>query len=314
MAIAIADQISITGGLVSSALAVMSAFLYTFGLAYQQQANVEASSSGGTLVKVRAVVTSRRWVLGFTFGIVGFVLHGVALALGSLLVVQALQVSQLAFMVLLSNRLRHQPMDRQGIKGAVLVGTGLVAFLLLISPDQSTTNGGPSPWAIVIALTIVVVCVLWTWARRAPAIAAALLGTAAGIVYGVEGAMLKVASDDLADGLSMVSMFGPAVWATAAFAVLGVLLQNLSLRAGTLAAAQSSMTLATPVVSAAIGIAVFHEDVELSSVAALAAAVAAAVAVWGVIKLAQSSAASEATGPAPGRKTAGTEGGSIPAA
>jgi hypothetical protein len=59
------------------------AFAYTFGLALQQKANLATVGAGSRRSTVWRVVSSRWWVLGFVLGVAGFLLHGVALAVGS---------------------------------------------------------------------------------------------------------------------------------------------------------------------------------------------------------------------------------------
>ena len=69
--------------MLAGVLSVVAAFAYTCGLALQQKANLETpTSSAGLAATVRRVVLNRWWLGGFGLGVAGFVVHGVALALG----------------------------------------------------------------------------------------------------------------------------------------------------------------------------------------------------------------------------------------
>ena len=206
---------------VAATLAVGSAFTYTFGLALQQKANLAtpASSASGARTAVR-VVLHPFWLAGFALGLVGFLMHGVALAAGSLTLVQVLQVSQIVFMVPLSAWVAHVALRRQDWLGGALVAVGLVGLLVAGRPGDDTRAGGPVSWTIAMAAAAAVVMALVIAARGSPW-RAPILGAAAGVVFGVEAATLKVASDNLADGVSWSTLLGPATWATLAAAVVG---------------------------------------------------------------------------------------------
>jgi hypothetical protein len=145
---------------------------------------------------------------------------------------------------------------------------------------------------------VLVVAITFTIAHAHVALRAPLLGLAAGFVFGIEGATLKIASDNLADGLSLAHVFGPAVWATLALALVGVVIQNMALRAGRLSVALSTMTIATPVTSAVIGVALFGENLDVTTLTVAIAVVASLLAGIGVVVLSQSVAASSPPEPA----------------
>jgi drug/metabolite transporter (DMT)-like permease len=280
------------------ALAVVSAFAYTLGLALQQKANLATiGSSGSRLSTVWRVVSSRWWIVGFALGVGGFILHGVALAVGSLTLVQILQVSQIVFMVPLSAWVAHVALRRGDWVGGALVGVGLVGLLLALSPSQDTRQGTTTSWTLV-SVGAAVAVVLLVLAGRGSPWKAPLYGAAAGVLFGVEAATLKVVSDDLQNDFSLLTALRPATWITLVLAVVGVVIQNLALRAGSLSSAQASLTIATPIVSAIIGGAVFGEHLDVNPTTVAVAVVCAALAVVGVVLLSRSDAL--ATPAAPG--------------
>jgi drug/metabolite transporter (DMT)-like permease len=278
-------------------LAVVSAFAYTLGLALQQKANMATVGVGSRRSIVWRVVSSRWWVFGFLLGGAGFVLHGVALAVGSLTLVQILQVSQIVFMVPMSAWVAHVALRRRDWLGGALVGLGLLGLLLALSPGQDTRQGSVGSWTAMSIGSAVAVVVLLACGRGSRW-TAPLYGAAAGIVFGVEAATLKVASDDLQADFSLLTAIRPATWITLALGVLGVVIQNLALRAGSLSSAQASMTIATPILSAVIGWAVFGEHLDVGPATVAIGLACAVIAVSGVVLLSRSDALTRSAKPA----------------
>ncbi len=286
----VAEAMSPSEVAVSATLAVASAFTYTFGLALQQKGNLATpdSASSGAHTALR-VVLHPWWLAGFALGLVGFAMHGVSLAAGSLTLVQVLQVTQIVFMVPLSAWVGHLALRRQDWLGGALVAAGLVGLLVAARPGDDTRAGSAGSWTAAVIGAAALVVVLFLVARGSPR-RAPILGAAAGVVFGVEAATLKVASDQLADGFSWGTLVGVATWATLAGGVLGILIQNMALRSGSLASAQASLTISSPVVSGVIGAWIFGERLDVSPATIAVAVVCVAAAVGGVVLLSRSDA------------------------
>ncbi|HEY1282828.1 MAG TPA: DMT family transporter [Acidimicrobiales bacterium] len=287
----------------ASVLAVVSAFAYTLGLALQQKANLATVGAGTRRSTVWRVVSSRWWVLGFVLGVGGFVLHGMALAVGSLTLVQVLQVSQIVFMVPLSAWVARVALRRRDWVGGALVGLGLLGLLLALSPGQDTRQGTVGSWTAVSIGSAALVAILLVGGRGSRW-TAPLYGAAAGIVFGVEAATLKVVSDDLQSDFSLLTALRPATGITLALAVFGVVIQNLALRAGSLSSAQASMTIATPILSAVIGWTVFGEHLDVGPATVAIGLACAVLAVAGVVLLSRSDALTRSAAPSAGAGTA----------
>ncbi|MET0457922.1 MAG: DMT family transporter [Ilumatobacteraceae bacterium] len=283
--------------MVAGVLSVVAAAFYTLGLALQQQGNLVAGPvvGSGRIATARRVVLQPIWLAGFVVTGVGFVLHGTALSLGSLTTVQVLQTSQIVSMVPLSARVARVPVQARDWAGAAMVGTGLVLLLVALRPSEDTGEGSAGGWAVTAAAAVVFVAAVGALARARVGLRAPLFGLAAGCVFGIEGATLKLASDDLAEHFTAVRILAPAMLATLVLAVVGVVLQNLALRAGRLAVAMSTMTIAMPVTSTVIGVGVFGEHLELTPLTVVVGVAAAVLAACGVVLL------SQATALAPGR-------------
>lgn len=286
--------------MLAGGLSVVAAFVYTFGLALQQKANlVSPAGTGGFAATLRHVVFNPLFLIGFGLGVVGFLLHGAALALGSLTVVQVLQVSQIAFMVPLGAWVARVRAGARDALGAALVGVGLIGLLVALRPSEDASQGTAAGWITTALVGGAVLAGLFALAAVRRSARSALFGCAAGVLFGIEAATLKVASDDLADEVGLATLLAPAVWATLVLAVAAVFVSNLALRAGSLSVAQSSLTIVTPIASTVIGVGVFGEDLELSALTVAIAVVATVAAVVGVVLLSRSSALAATADPVP---------------
>jgi drug/metabolite transporter (DMT)-like permease len=293
----------------AAVLSVVAAALYTFGLALQQLGGRRSDDEpAGRLLTAVRIATRPKWLSGFALTIVGFVLHGAALSFGSLTLVQLLQTTQILFVVPIGARITGTGIVRRDWYGAALVVIGIAALLLAVRPSEDADAGTPDGWAITILAGVLVVAITFTIAHARVALRAPLLGLAAGFVFGIEGATLKIASDDLADGLSFAHLVGPAVWATLGLALVGVVIQNMALRAGRLSVALSTMTISTPVTSAVIGVALFGENLDVTTLTVAISVVAAVLAGVGVVVLSQSVAAASPPEPTPPVATVATGG------
>lgn len=278
------------GTVVAGLLAIVAAFVYTAGLAFQQKGNLVVMDRGpearsGWL----AVVTNRWWAVGFAVTLGGFGLHAVALNLGALAVVQPLQVTQLVFMLPFSAWVAHVATRREDWVAALVVVAGLGGFLAAAQPGEGLASAPLSDWVLPGAILLAAVVVLLAAARVAGPLKAALLGTATGVLYGLQGATLKQATVDVADGLD-VAVTSWSVYATIVVGVSAVIVQNLALRAGRLSSAQTTLTVMTPLASTFIGITVFAEPLETDPLRLGLTLVAVAVTFAGTARLARSPA------------------------
>lgn len=268
--------------LLAAIIALGAAALYVTGLALQQQGNLRAEAAGRH--SPLAVVRQPIWWLGLGITCIGFLVHGFSLHLGSLTVVQPVQVAQIAFAVVLDSWIRKTRIAKRDWRGAGLVIGGLAAFMLIARPSAGTDFASSGSWEWIAAAFVVIAAALSIGAWRVPSARAILLGTLAGVIWGVQGALLKETSELFERGVSDAFSSWP-IYATAALGVVGLVTQNLAVRAGRLATAASLITVMNPVVSSIIGIAAFGESLRTGSGQIAGAVIAVSVATWGVTLL-----------------------------
>jgi hypothetical protein len=109
---------------------------------------------------------------------------------------------------------------------------------------------------------VVVLLIASRWGS--PARRAALLGAAAALVWAVDAAFVKAATEVLAhEGWSGLFVHWP-VYAVVASGVLGTVLLESAFAVGPLAASQSALLIVDPLVSITIGIELFGEQLRNS--------------------------------------------------
>jgi drug/metabolite transporter (DMT)-like permease len=202
------------------------------------------------------------WMAGVIAMVVEFVLQLLAIAGGPISVVQVLVVMELPFCLVLSRLVLGGRLAAREWSAVGALTVGIVVLLVTLSPH----GGHPDSLSLItwlrgLAVTIaVIVAVLVVGRRSGPAARTASAGIAAGTAAGLAAVLVKPVTSTLGRGLGAVL----ATWQTWAVLVVGaaafLLLQN-ALRAGRLVASQPGITLANPLVAAAWGVFVFHEQV-----------------------------------------------------
>ena len=268
-------------------LALAAALLFSLGTVLQQQvaatASEEEARGAGFLLRL---ARQPRWLAGIVADGLGFVAQAAALGLGRIVVVQPLLATSVVFALPLGARFEHKPVSRPEILGALAVTAGLGAFLVLADPGGGVDNASATAWVVSFAVAAVLCSALTLSARgRAPVHRAALLGTAAGILFALSAALTKATVEQLDDGVLAVFEH----WQLYALVVVGYVsmtLSQASLQAGALAAAVATQMALDPVASLFLGTLAFDETIHYDTGALLAALVAFAVMIAGIAFLA----------------------------
>ncbi len=241
------------------------------------------------------LIRSPRWLVGMGGDTVGVLLQVVALATGPVVLVQPFQVLALPVSLLIAWALGGaRPGWRQGIACAWML-LGLVGFFLLIGrPDDArpTTTSGVLIAAGVLAGGGVLALVLSAPAR--PTVKAAMYGGVAGCLFGFEAVLFDgIAALWFRDGLAGFAR--PAGLAPLLVVVVlgafSIVLTQVALRAGPLAASFPANLAADPVVSVALGALLVHETIPSTPGHLLGYLAALAAIVYGAVRLAADPAA-----------------------
>jgi drug/metabolite transporter (DMT)-like permease len=199
------------------------------------------------------------WLVGAVAAVAGLILHVVALAHGQLALVQPLLISGVLFALPVSALMEgRRPSGREWLL-AVCVVAGLATFLLAARPSRGFVrlDADSLLWTTIGTVLAMPVLVLVSrrWAGQAPAI----LGTAAGLGYGVVAALMK--ETDIVyhhGGLTHMLSDWP-LYALVGIGLLSLAVTQMAYRAGPLARSMPALTVTDPAASVAIGVVIFQE-------------------------------------------------------
>lgn len=269
-------------------LALTSAMLFALGTVLQQRAGVSEPSLGAHAGLVLRMARRPVWLAGIAADGLAFVAQAAALGIGRLAVVQPLLVASVVFAVPLGVRLSGQRVTRSEIAAAALVVVALVGFLSIASPSGGRGEAPLGGWLVVGVASTAVCAPLVLRARRGrPQRRAALLGTAAGILFAVTAALTKAVVDDLGFGLLHV-VTSWELYALVAVGYVSMTLNQLALNTGALAATIATSIASDPIVSVLLGLGLYHESLHLTGLRAIGTLIALALALLGMTGLARS--------------------------
>jgi drug/metabolite transporter (DMT)-like permease len=284
----------------SVGLALLAGFLFAIGTVLQQKGAMEESDSDA--LKASFIIRLLRkpvWLTGLVADALGYVAQAAALGVGKLIVVQPLLVSSVVFALPLGVWLTHQHVGRREIMGAGAVVAGLTAFMVVADPSGGRADAPAREWAIAAAVTGGIAAVLTIVGRhRSPAMKAALLGTAAGVLFGFVAALTKSAVVRFDDGAAAVFLDWH-IYGLVVAGLAGFMLMQASLQAGALAPAITTSMVFETLVGVLVGLTLLDEDLHAHDWGLAVTAFSLALIVGGLVALARSERAAKLRPPEP---------------
>jgi drug/metabolite transporter (DMT)-like permease len=251
----------------------------------------------GHLELFRLSVRDPRWWLGGMGAIANYSLQAAALALGSVMLVTALQVTSLLFALPIYARLAHHRVTRWEWFWAVTLAVALAVLVTVGEPGTGSSRGSLGTWAAVAVVMgpILVACVLSAriWADRP--IAPVLLAVVAGSSLALFALLTKGAIGAVSGGFGAF-LRAPESYGLIPAALAGMIFQQSAFRAGALTASLPTVTVAKPVVASMLGVVVLGETLNASGPQVLALLTAGVLVAVATIALARGEAATMAAG------------------
>jgi drug/metabolite transporter (DMT)-like permease len=254
------NEAAVVGTALASALAAAAASIL-------QHRSATTAPDGRTHRLLGHLLTRPMWIIGLAASAVGLALHVVALADGQLAVVQPLLISGVLFALPMSALLEgRRPSGREWLLALVLVA-GLAMFLLAARPTAGRVglDADVLAWstvsccAVIGALTLV--AMRWAHGHRP-----ALLGTAAGVGYGLVAGLIKEATALYHTGFAHLITDWP-LYALIAVGGAALGLTQMAYRAGPLAKSMPALTVSDPAASVALGVLAFQENLSTNALA-----------------------------------------------
>jgi drug/metabolite transporter (DMT)-like permease len=284
------------GWVTSHAAAILSGLLAAFwaavGIVVRQRATQDVPGDEAmSSAMVTSLVRQPLWWAGTLAAVAGYVFQALALAHGSLLLVQPLLVSSLLFALPLSARLCGERITWAQWGWATLLTAALAVFVLVGQPREGHNRPPIPAWTLALAITVpsVIICVIAAH-RAVGRMRAMLLGVAVAILLGMIAVVTKICTHRFAVGGWHALMTVPAPYVLVALAVTVTVVQNSAFHAGSLQASVPIMLVGEPVVAVLLGVVVLGEHLAVGSSAALVLVIAVLAMVAATVALARTQA------------------------
>ena len=277
---------------IAALLALCAALVSAIGSVIRQDSAQEITDEPVSHWELfRLSLRDTRWWLGGAAAVGNYTLQAAALAIGSVMLVTALQVTVLLFALPISARITHHRVTRWEWLWAVVLATAVALVILVGDPVQHQQRASKETW-IVVALVMgpaFVFCVIGARIWPGP-VAAVLLAVVAGSSLALFAVLTKGVIEVAERGFG-AALRAPELYAWIAVASAGMIFQQSSFRAGTLTASLPTMTVAKPVVGWILAITVLGESLRVDRTGVFALAAAMIVVIVATTALAQGEAA-----------------------
>src|SRR3954469_23029109 len=231
----------------------------------------------------------RIWVFGILAMFVGNGLQAWALATGSLAVIEPALTASLLFALPLSAAWRRERLRATEWIGAVLVSAGLGLLIGVGSPTIGRADMPQYEWLLVTLAASGLALFLVAAGQRAPwpSYKAALIGAAAGTLFGLQDALTRYCLHWIGRDFTHLALsWQPYVLLVTA--VYGLTLMQSAYEAGSLSASLPPMAVGEPVIGMLIGMLALNEQLRTTTAALAWESFGALVMILGTWLLARS--------------------------
>lgn len=274
----------------STAAALLSALLFAVTTNLQRLSASAVHHDHGPLRLLRHLLTDARWLAGGVVGIVAFGLHAVALARGSVTVVQAVMALGLVLVLALESARERRPLHPREVGGALLIVAGVS---VVVACSAGHPDGASSGAALVVALAVVALTFGAVAASRAGVDlqwGSRVLAALGGACFAVDAVFLqRIASLlDTREPLGALLGADPLVVALdvlgfAAGSAAGTVSIHRAYQVATLRQVQPALASAEPVTAFLLGVVVLGEGVRWGTLGYLVAVAGLAALTVGIL-------------------------------
>lgn len=237
-------------------LGVGAACCLGFGFVLQQRAAARAPLTDFLSFRLLLdLVHMPDWLLGVGLMVGGQVLGAVALAYGEVSLVEPLTATNLLFAMALSRRLTGQPLGWNGWLGVALLALGVTGFIVAGRPRGGGADAEALRHWLVFGTVAGLALLLTLKSRRLPRSGeAALLGLAAGLLYGLQDSLTRVCGQVVQDDGFAALAVSWQPYAVGVLGVTGMLLVQSAFEMAPLRMSLPSLTAAQPLAGIVCGV------------------------------------------------------------
>ena len=240
--------------------ALGAATLYGAGNALEHRVVADTEGDGRLRVGLLGrLARSPLWLLGM-FGDVGaYGLQAAALALGTLLFVQPLLVCGLLVALPLNAHWTHRRLRARELLAATVLCASLATFLIEAAPSGGNPQASFEAWLhIGGTIAALAVAAVVASALTRGHVRAALLGFAAGALFGLTAALTKTFVNQIQHGVPYTASHWE-VYALAILSITGIVFTQHGFQAASLSASLPALEASEPVIAAIVGVVLLHE-------------------------------------------------------
>ncbi|MEV7175264.1 DMT family transporter [Kitasatospora sp. NPDC093679] len=276
--------------LVAVLAALMSAVCFGVASVVQQYAASRAPRDQS--LHLRLLLNLARqplWLAGMALTVFSYVMQGLALAFGPLVLVQPVAATDLAFALPLLAWRRSERLTRPEQLGIACTAGGVAAFVTVLPPASAgTAVASLRDWLpVLFGVACTVTLLVAVGLRSRGRLRTGLYAAAAASMFALLDSLTKGTSGRLrTDGLGALTHWEP--YALLGVGITGLVLSQSSFQAGSLAISLPLIDTIEPIGGVLIGIVVFDERLASSAGALLIQVLGALVAVVGIVLLARS--------------------------
>lgn len=301
----IAEQLTLdSSAAIGIPLALVAAVLLAIGTQFQHRgveivnkASSTDATTGLSLGQLKSLLARPSWVIGTLLLGIAIVLQLTSLAFAPLIVVQPLGAVALVVTAIVNSKVTKVPLDAISIRAIVICVLGIGAFVTIaafVGKTHPITATQLITVLVILAVVLAVLITLFALMRgRTPRPIFYVI--AGGVLFGFVVTLAKVVIDRVRTILSIPDYaIGPADFLTllcivglVAAALLGTYFVQTAHTSNPPDLVVAGLTVIDPLVAVSIGIVVLGEAAGAPIWAIVAFAIAAAVAVYGVLSLAR---------------------------
>ncbi|GLW18458.1 DMT family transporter [Streptomyces kronopolitis] len=263
-------------------LALGAACCLGLGFVFQQAAAQHAPMKDFLSVRLLLdLVRMPLWVAGIGLMVVGMALGAMALGMGDITLVEPLLATNLLFAMALSRRLTRQRLGRSGWAGLWLLAGGVTAFIVAGRPQGGRSSADQTWQWLIMGVVLGTALILAAVAKRERvhvSLEAALLGIAAGLIYGLQDALTRISGERFGHGGWGALLTSWQPYAIVVLGVLALVLVQSAFESAPLRLSLPALTAAQPLAGIACGVGFLGDRLQVTA-GALAWEVAGIVAV-----------------------------------
>jgi drug/metabolite transporter (DMT)-like permease len=275
---------------IAIAISLVAALLFAIGFVMQQREAAEVPDEDALGIGlITRLIRRPVWLIGTAADGLGYIAQAIALAFGSLVLVQPLLATSLLFALPLGAWWAKRRLRRSDGLWALALTAGLAVFLIAGNPTAGVDSADLEVWLIAAAVVLPLVGAFILFASRLPkgGARAVLLGTCTGLLYGAAAALTKSVMSYLDDGfVDIITSW--ELYALIVVATAGTYLQQSAFQAGSLAQSLPAISVVEPVAAVILGMTVLEEELRADGLEWGLIAVSAVVMIVATAALARS--------------------------